>query len=88
MLCGLADLETMKTHKRERVWNLKAIQSEWKQFIPESWKAFDAEAWLCKSPVARVNDGLSVRVDRNKSMGNAIVPHVIYPVLRLIHDRY
>ena len=42
--------------------------------------------WGSAPRVCRVDDGIPDRVDRNKALGNAIVPQVAYEILRCIRD--
>jgi len=113
--------------------NLKAIQSEWPQFIPKSWATFNAQEWLGfttnpnsitgnkrtanqeaitkrfkwsqstgtnrdviadkqpifaweedKPPIPGVDDGLPKGLDRNKALGNSIVPQIPYVFMSMI----
>jgi len=47
-----------------------------------SW--LETGQWACEPAVPRVVNGLPDRLDRNKALGNAIVPQVAYEILRTI----
>jgi DNA (cytosine-5)-methyltransferase 1 len=51
------------------------------QFASERFSWWEAEPGIC-----RVSDGIPNRVDRLKSLGNAIVPQVAYQILKSIGD--
>lgn len=50
-----------------------------KQFTDRSW-------WAAEPSVGRVANGVPGRVDRLRSLGNAVVPQQFYPFFKYIHD--
>lgn len=48
------------------------------------WRSETPWGWGAEPPALRVDDGLPNRMDRCKSLGNAIVPQVAYEILRRI----
>lgn len=79
-------------HRQERCLqinkerNVQTIQSEWAQFWPKSWQVNKAENWLeFNTRASRRNNGLPSGLDRIKSLGNSIVPQVVFPILKLIY---
>ena len=50
------------------------------------WRSCTPWGWGIEPPTLRVDDGIPNRMDRNKAIGNAIVPQVAYEILRCIRD--
>lgn len=80
-------------HKRERVWiiansNLRRCKKQWEQIEVESnIFEFEREIWRSVKPtVCRINHGIPNRVDRLRSLGNAIVPQVAVAIMQSIKE--
>ncbi len=69
-------------HMRRRLWIVAYPQGEWGQqrwrlqFAQGSDRPRDVHQRFCEPAPARVADGVSRRMDRNKGLGNAVVPQI------------
>jgi DNA (cytosine-5)-methyltransferase 1 len=72
----------IQTHEK---WNVAQVQSEWEKLKPEPWKTMQARGWLALNAHAgKIDDGISARMARLKSFGNAIVPQIAYALMMII----
>lgn len=77
-------------HRRDRVWfiahdNRLRMEGSWAKFEATRANQLFGNKWEgSASRLLRSTDGLPNRVDRVKSLGNAIVPQVAYEIMKVI----
>lgn len=71
--------------QKDKYGNMAQVQSEWEELKPNSWSTYDFKQYLSFNALA-TGDGYGIpnRLDRGKSLGNSIVPQVVFPILKLI----
>jgi len=52
------------------------------------WRGREVGGWRAEPPAIRVDAGLSCRVDRNRVIGNSVVPQQAYPIFAAISETY
>lgn len=70
--------------KRETEWQVGRVGWQRSETEDEANDEAGATFWTTQSPLCGRDDGVSNRLDRLKSLGNAIVPQVAYEIFKAI----
>jgi len=71
---AMADTNSERQQEQRRSQSVSKRRNEFERSSGEAWN----EWWEVEPNVGRVVDGLPKRVDRLKSLGNSVVPHIPY----------
>ena len=84
----VAHAESQRCNNGDDSKNKREVDRKKHPFADKSgdFNWLETRRWACEPSVPRVVNGIPNRVDRNKSLGNAIVPQVAYEILRCIRD--
>ncbi len=68
-------------------WYIQKTHEKWREFQPRSWQTFRANEWFnYNAGICRDIHGIPNWMDRIKSLGNSIVPQVVYPIMKCIYE--
>lgn len=80
-----------KSQTNPKIVSIRGAGDARKTTTGEHWRDFSRSYWeVYQPPVCGVDDGISDELDedRNKALGNAVVPQQIYPILAAIKQIY
>ncbi len=85
--CGTSqDVADSNGKYKQELFGRDQVAKEIKE-VPSGWRnAPDRRQWESEPDVGRVAHGIPSRVDRLKSLGNAIVPQVAYQIFKAIKE--
>ena len=76
----MADSDSERLQRGEEARDFRGEGEEAEQFSTRYIEFFEQNYWRIEPRVGRVANGVPNRVDRLKSLGNAIVPQIIYHI--------
>ena len=80
----VADTDKERLQGGKKARNIEGEGQDSKQLVARCSKG--ADQWAVEPNVGRVANGVPNRMDRIKSLGNAVVPQVAYKVARMIYE--
>ena len=80
----VSDTDKKRLQRGKKTRDVEGKGQDGQKYIARCNKG--AEQWAVEPNVGRVANGVSNRVDRLKTLGNAVVPQVAYKVARMIYE--
>ena len=80
----VSDTDKKRLQRSKETRDVEGKGQDGEKYIARCNKS--AEQWAVEPNVGRVANGVPNRVDRLKTLGNAVVPQVAYKVARMIYE--